>query len=513
MWPTGVESGSLKELLVIRLPDKLIFGVSVLIKFIKMAVLLVAASYFGVASYLIDINIPEYKLRLYEDDILVAIYPIAVGKSVTPSILGDFQIATIVKNPTWYPQGKDPVPPGEDNPLGPWWLGLNYPGYGIHGNNSPASIGKAQSKGCIRMHNEDVKYLAGKVQKGTPVRLRYEPLVAFFEDSLFKIAVFDDLYDLGINTPNNLRNIAAFYGYSLEAPNWVLNEYLKKSEGQAYSLPKAKDLRINGVLAGFGYEIAGDIALPLVALRHGNLNVSKEQAGYFIEASPINPVVGNKVAFSYLSDLDNSLWLKVTNETELSLEFYQSYFEGQSLGRVLYRGEYLFNATQIAKLLSISLFINSELNAAMLDGQLITAPRFYQGTLFLSEAELADYLALGVVWDTENYTATVGSIPVFLFGTEFNENGYIYKQKAYLPLSALEQLGFIPDWVDRILERVKIGESVMEANRARGNNFYLAVDDVTSVLGLEVKIESVGIIIGDDNCQDLNHTDLMEIAY
>lgn len=490
----------------------MIFGVSVLIKFIKMAVLLVAVSCLVVASYLIDINIPEYKLRLYADDVLIATYPIAVGKSVTPSILGDFQIATIVKDPTWYPQGKDPVPPGEDNPLGPWWLGLNYPGYGIHGNNSPTSIGKAQSKGCIRMRNEDVEYLAGKVQKGTPVRLRYEPLVVSFEDSLFKVAVFEDLYDLGINTPNNLRIMAAFYGYSLEAPNWVLEEYLKKSEGKVYSLPKTKDLRINGVLAGYGYEIAGDIALPLIALRNGNLNVTKEQAVYFIEANPIEPVLGSAVAFSYLSNLDNSLWLKATNEKELSLEFYQAFFEGQSLGRVLYQGEYLFNATQIAKLLSASLFINTELNAAMLDGQLITAPKFYQNTLFLSEAELADYLALGVKWDTENYIAKVESVPVFLFGTKLSETGYIYNKKVYLPLSALEQMGIIPNWVDRILERVKIGESVMEANRARGNNFYLSVDDVASVLGIEVKIESVGIILGDDNSQDLNYTDLKEIV-
>jgi len=473
----------------------------VLIKFIKVALFIVAVSFLGVASYIIDINIPEYKLRLFADGLLVGTYPIAVGKSITPSILGDFQIATIVKNPTWYPQGKDPVPPGEGNPLGPWWLGLNYPGYGIHGNNSPASIGKAQSKGCIRMRNEDVEYLAGKVQKGTPVRLRYEPLVAFYDDSLFKVAVFDDLYDLGINTPNNLRNIAGFYGYRLEAPNWVLSEYLKRSKGQAYTLPQTKDIRINGVLAGYGYEIADDIALPLVALRHGNLNTSKEQATYFIDANPIEPVVGNEVAFSYLSDLDNSLWLKSTNETEVSLEFYQAYFEDQSLGRVLFQGEYLFNATQIAKTLSASLFVNPKLKAALLDGQMITTPKFYQDTLFLSEAELADYLALGVVWDTENYTAIVGTVPVFLFGTQLEETGYVYNEKAYLPLSVLEKLGLFPEWVDRILERVKIGEFILGANKARGNNFYLAVDDVISILGVEVKIENVGIIVGDDSSQ------------
>ncbi|HHY18952.1 MAG TPA: L,D-transpeptidase, partial [Firmicutes bacterium] len=74
-----------------------------------VAVLLLFFSVTAYAEYFIDINIPEYKLRLYEDDKLVKIYPIAVGRSITPSILGDFQIATKVKNPTWYPVGKEPV--------------------------------------------------------------------------------------------------------------------------------------------------------------------------------------------------------------------------------------------------------------------------------------------------------------------------------------------------------------------------------------------------------------------
>lgn len=42
-------------------------------------------------------------------------------------------------------------------------------GYGIHGTDDPASIGKAVSHGCVRLHNEDVDYLYGLVPVGTPV--------------------------------------------------------------------------------------------------------------------------------------------------------------------------------------------------------------------------------------------------------------------------------------------------------------------------------------------------------
>ena len=36
----------------------------------------------------------------------------------------------------------------------------------IHGNNDVTSIGKRASKGCIRMDNEVIKYLASIVKRG-----------------------------------------------------------------------------------------------------------------------------------------------------------------------------------------------------------------------------------------------------------------------------------------------------------------------------------------------------------
>lgn len=87
--------------------------------------------------------------------------------------------------PTWTPPHemtlRDPeaakwaggMPGGPDNPLGARALYL-YQGsrdtlYRIHGNNEPASIGKAVSSGCIRMLNQDVVDLHRRVGIGTPV--------------------------------------------------------------------------------------------------------------------------------------------------------------------------------------------------------------------------------------------------------------------------------------------------------------------------------------------------------
>ncbi len=42
-------------------------------------------------------------------------------------------------------------------------------GYGLHGTNEPSSIGRAVSHGCIRMRNEDIRWLYERVRLGTPV--------------------------------------------------------------------------------------------------------------------------------------------------------------------------------------------------------------------------------------------------------------------------------------------------------------------------------------------------------
>lgn len=94
-------------------------------------------------------------LALYEGNTLMAHYPIAVGKTSTPTPLGDYSIAVKIM----YPGGA----------FGSRWLGLSLPEYGIHGTNNPASIGTQASLGCIRMHNQDIEALYDQVGISTPV--------------------------------------------------------------------------------------------------------------------------------------------------------------------------------------------------------------------------------------------------------------------------------------------------------------------------------------------------------
>ena len=58
---------------------------------------------------------------------------------------------------------------GPENPLGARAMYLGSSLYRIHGSNEPWTIGTNVSSGCIRMRNEDVIDLYGRVKVGTRV--------------------------------------------------------------------------------------------------------------------------------------------------------------------------------------------------------------------------------------------------------------------------------------------------------------------------------------------------------
>ncbi|MBM7616302.1 L,D-transpeptidase family protein [Alkaliphilus hydrothermalis] len=122
----------------------------------------------------IVVNKTKRILTLYRGSQVIKKYPIAQGKlsNLTPE--GKFSIVSKVINPMWGGAGiAQPVAGGSPkNPLGYRWMGLSIDGgssYGIHGNNSPESIGTNASMGCIRMINSDVEELYNLVSMKTIV--------------------------------------------------------------------------------------------------------------------------------------------------------------------------------------------------------------------------------------------------------------------------------------------------------------------------------------------------------
>jgi hypothetical protein len=63
------------------------------------------------------------------------------------------------------------IPPGPRNPVGTAWIGLNLPGYGIHGTPEPENISRTQSHGCFRLANWNARTVLRMVKVGTPVEV------------------------------------------------------------------------------------------------------------------------------------------------------------------------------------------------------------------------------------------------------------------------------------------------------------------------------------------------------
>jgi hypothetical protein len=123
-----------------------------------------------VSQRLIVVSLEDRRLALVENGQVRKIYRVAVGKPSTPSPMGTFTIERRVANPVYQHDGKT-VQPGPANPVGTRWMGLNIRGYGIHGTNTPKSIGKAASHGCIRMAKVDLEELYDLVAVGDTVEL------------------------------------------------------------------------------------------------------------------------------------------------------------------------------------------------------------------------------------------------------------------------------------------------------------------------------------------------------
>lgn len=128
-------------------------------------------------------------------------FPIGIGDKGAETQEGVYSIQIKTVNPTWfippslrYKYGAASIPPGPNNPLGDFWMGLGGSHYGIHGTDIPWSVGRLVTHGCIRMYPEDIAVLFKAVPVGTMVKIIYEPVkLTCFMDRIF-VEVHKDIY-------------------------------------------------------------------------------------------------------------------------------------------------------------------------------------------------------------------------------------------------------------------------------------------------------------------------------
>jgi len=137
----------------------------------------------------IVIDLADRTLFWFAHGKLVARFPVGIGRIDTATPPGRYRIVGRRQDPIWRVPASiqaemrakgekvvSVVEPGPDNPLGHYWIQLSTPGYGLHGTNAPASVGKYASHGCMRLLDADVERLYREARDGTRVDVVYEPV-------------------------------------------------------------------------------------------------------------------------------------------------------------------------------------------------------------------------------------------------------------------------------------------------------------------------------------------------
>lgn len=117
------------------------------------------------------VDLSSFTLTVHMHGWYVQHYRIGIGQNGrTPT--GRFTVREKLENPTWYnPDGGVVEADDPENPLGEYWLGLGNH-IGIHGTIDADSIGRAASRGCLHLGDEDIREVFGLLGPGSEVVIR-----------------------------------------------------------------------------------------------------------------------------------------------------------------------------------------------------------------------------------------------------------------------------------------------------------------------------------------------------
>ena len=134
---------------------------------------------------LVRISISARALQAFDAETnLLAHFPCSIAARVEKRPVGEtLSVIAVAPNPNYtfdpevFPESAEArqlgrkliLQPGPNNPVGTVWIGLDKPGYGIHGTPRPEDVGRTESHGCFRLANWNAEYLFKLVTVGTPV--------------------------------------------------------------------------------------------------------------------------------------------------------------------------------------------------------------------------------------------------------------------------------------------------------------------------------------------------------
>ncbi len=163
------------------------------------------------------INLPEMRLYHYDKRTNRGYtYPVSIGQKSQATSVGTYSISEMVRDPTWtVPPSLEEqyevqqIPPGPDNPVGEYWIGLAGTHLGIHGTNFPWSVGRAVTQGCIRLYPEDISRLYSRLEDDAQVKIVYKPIKFGSDGRDIYVQVYPDIY-------NRMSNMLAYAYHRLK---------------------------------------------------------------------------------------------------------------------------------------------------------------------------------------------------------------------------------------------------------------------------------------------------------
>ena len=137
-----------------------------------------------VKASFVQIWLGERVLDAFDENTnLIAHFPCSIARQVEKRPVGTLHVEVIAPNPNYtfnpevFPESAEArelgrkliLQPGPNNPVGTVWIGLDRPGYGMHGTPRPEDVGRTESHGCFRLANWNAEYLSKLITIGTPV--------------------------------------------------------------------------------------------------------------------------------------------------------------------------------------------------------------------------------------------------------------------------------------------------------------------------------------------------------
>lgn len=172
----------------------------------------------------ITVDIPAFRLTLWQDGREVKTYQIGVGMAKYPLVIGERRAGEVIWNPSWIPPDSDwvresgvkpgvVVKPGvAGNPIGKMKIPLGG-GYLIHQAKGRGDLGNLVSHGCVRMMQSDLYDLGEKIAAAYAWPVSKKRIAAAKRTTKTLVATLDEPVPVDINYDTQVVEGGTLYIY------------------------------------------------------------------------------------------------------------------------------------------------------------------------------------------------------------------------------------------------------------------------------------------------------------